>query len=126
MGNPSVTMDELAAGVYDGSRSLLFATWVRVVATAARAKGLDVPGYRSPPRVAGRDRTIRGTPGEASGCTVAVRIEDRPAIDVALDLIDGLAWANDIGAGHPDIGYVRAELLTSSGLAGATRTRPPR
>ena len=76
------------------STSLHFATTVRTLAAAARARGLSVPGFRSPPKLAGADRTIRRH-GDGSA-TVAVVVKGRPFQAVIADLIEGLVLANDL------------------------------
>ena len=71
--------------------ALRFAHVARVLGAAARAGGLQVPAFRSPPRVAGTARTIRRYPG---GAVVAVQIRGRPFADVVTDMIDGVIAAN--------------------------------
>ena len=71
-----------------------FAEMARELAAAARALGLDAPGFRSPPRQAGCDRTIRRY---ADGMTlVSVRVEARRWDDVVDDLIAGVLTVNDL------------------------------
>ncbi len=76
------------------SSSLIFATTVRTLAAAARARGLTVPGFRSPPRVPGAERTVRRLPDGRA--TVAVVVKDRPYQAVVADLIEGIVIANDL------------------------------
>ncbi len=72
--------------------SLRFAVSARVLSDAARAAGLVVPAYRSPPRIVGRSRTIRR---RADGsATVAVALRDRPWPAVLADMIEGIVAAN--------------------------------
>lgn len=74
--------------------SLRFAEAARRLSTEARRIGLVVPGFRSPPGVAGADRSLRRRPdGHA---TVAVRIRDRPLPDVVADMVDGVLAANGV------------------------------
>lgn len=85
---------------------MMFSALVRVVAQEARAMGLLVPGFRSPPRLAGAVRTIRsgvGTP------MIAVRLRGRPFADVAADVVEGVLVANGIPPG-PDM-RIRRRLL---------------
>jgi hypothetical protein len=77
------------------SPSLHFASTVRTLAAAARARGLAVPGFRSPPKLAGADRTIRRYADGA--VTVAVVVRGRPFQAVIADLIEGVVIANDLG-----------------------------
>ena len=87
--------------------SLRFAAAARTLGEVARAAGLIVPGFRSPPRVSGVDRTIKRTPRPASAVlgasgpaghdvTVSVRIKDRPWVSVLADMIDGVLVANEL------------------------------
>lgn len=74
--------------------SLHFAAAARTLGDAARQRGLRVPAFRSPPRVPGADRTIRGRDGPTP--TVAVRYRRRPWNAVLADLIEGVVVANDL------------------------------
>lgn len=69
-----------------------FARVARRLADAARMMGLVAPGFRSPPRLAGADRTIRR--GGSGSSLVAVRAQDRPWAAVVADLIEGVVVAN--------------------------------
>ena len=77
-----------------GSPSLQFAAVVRTLSAAARARGLVVPGFRSPPKLAGVERTMRhhrdGT------VTVSVVVRGRPLQAVIADLIEGMVVANGL------------------------------
>jgi hypothetical protein len=74
--------------------TLLFAMAVRLLGHATRRSGLVMPGFRSPPRVQGVDRTLRRHAG--GGVTVAVRLRGRPATAVLSDMIEGVVHANDV------------------------------
>lgn len=77
--------------------SLRFASAVRTLGRAARRQGLVLPGFRSPPRVHGADRTLRW---RADGSAiVAVRLRDRPWVAVLGDMVEGVVVANGL-AGH--------------------------
>ncbi len=71
-----------------------FAATVRTLGGAARARGLVVPGFRSPPRVPGAERTMRRRPD--GGATVAVVVKGRPYQAVIADLIEGIVVVNDL------------------------------
>jgi hypothetical protein len=60
---------------------------------AARASGLIVPAFRSPPRVQGATRTLRRYPG---GAVVSVRLRERTYAQVVDDMIDGVLAANQV------------------------------
>ncbi len=74
--------------------SLRFAAAARSLGSAARSRGLAVPGFRSPPRVPGAQRTMRRRP--AGGMSVAVTIRDRPFVAVVADMVEGIVVANDL------------------------------
>ena len=76
------------------STSLQFAATVRTLGGAARARGLVVPGFRSPPKVPGAERTMRKRPD--GGATVAVVVKGRPYQAVIADLIEGIVVVNDL------------------------------
>ena len=79
-----------------------FAGTARWLAAAARARGLQTPGFRTPPRQAGCNRTIRRYPDGTA--LVAVRVKGRLWDDVVDDLIAGILTVNDL---H---GVVAAEI----------------
>ena len=74
--------------------SFRFASAARTLGQAARARGLRVPGFRSPPRLAGAERTVRHR-GDG-GSTVAVRLRGRPWVAVLADMIEGVVVANGL------------------------------
>ena len=76
------------------SSSLQFAATVRTLSTAIRARGLVVPGFRSPPRIDGAERTLRRRPD--GNATIAVAVKDRPYQAVVADLIEGIVVVNEL------------------------------
>ena len=78
--------------------SLRFAAAARALGEVARAAGLVVPGFRSPPRLAGVDRTMRRQVDSlgVAAITVSVRIKGRPWVSVLADMIDGVIVANSL------------------------------
>lgn len=74
--------------------ALRFARAARNLGAAARASGLAVPAFRTPPRVEGARRTIRRYPG---GAVVAVQLRGRPFAQVAADMVEGVLVANRVG-----------------------------
>ena len=96
-----------------------FAHAARVLATEARRRGLVAPGFRSPPRLVGVDRSIRRHHG---GAAVAVRVRNRPWAAVAADMIEGVIAANRLAPPQSD--RLRAELWPALGFAAATTTTP--
>jgi hypothetical protein len=77
----------------DGTPPIRFAELARRIGAAARAAGLVVPAFRSPPRRPGAPRTIRRLPG---GPVVAVRVRSRPLADVVSDMVEGVLVANGL------------------------------
>jgi len=77
--------------VAENPPTLRFARTARRLGTAARAADLTVPAFRCPPRVAGVTRTIRRYPG---GAVVSVQLRDRPFVDVAADMVEGVIVVN--------------------------------
>jgi hypothetical protein len=74
-----------------------FAAAARTIADAARAAGLAVPAFRSPPRIGGAARTMRRFPG---GVVVSVRLRGRTFDAVVADMVEGVVVANRLG-GEP-------------------------
>ncbi len=84
-----------------------FATAARLLAGEAERYGLDVPGFRSPPRVIGFDRTIRRRP---TGGVIAVALRGRPFVAVLADMIEGIVVINKLQS--PEADRVRSSLWT--------------
>ncbi|MGZ0218477.1 MAG: hypothetical protein ACKVIY_05600 [Acidimicrobiales bacterium] len=79
--------------------SLRFAAAARSLGQAARLRSLVVPGFRSPPGVAGLHRTIRRRGGVPS---VAVLLKGRPWSAVVSDMIEGIVVANGLSGVKAD------------------------
>lgn len=79
-----------ASGLSQGG-AMLFARSARCLQEAARAAGLTVPAFRSPPRRGDLDRTIRRLAG---GAVVAVRVRGRSAAAVQHDMVEGILATN--------------------------------
>jgi hypothetical protein len=99
----------------DGTPPIRFAELARRIGAAARAAGLVVPAFRSPPRRPGVPRTIRRLPG---GPVVAVRLHARPFADVVIDMVEGVVVANRLRGDAAT--HVRTTLLQALGGADAT------
>ncbi len=100
--------------------ALHFAAVARILGDAARARGLLVPSFRSPPRLRGAARTLRRWPD--GGATVSVEVVGRPREAVVADMVEGVVAANEISG--PDATRLRtalweAVLATGSGAARA-------
>jgi hypothetical protein len=87
------------------SSSLRFARAVQTLAQATRGLGLVVPGFRSPPRLSGVQRSIKRFP---TGATVAVVVRGRPWPAVQADLVEGIVAANALVGAAAD--HARAVL----------------
>lgn len=104
--------------------SLRFSAAARTLGLVARRQGLTVPGFRSPPRLAEVDRTLRRRAD--GGATVAVRLKGRPWVAVLADMIDGVVAANGlVGAEAAGI-RTRLWAAVEGDTARAEPARPPR
>lgn len=86
-----------------------FARVARLLGDEARRRGLCVPGFRSPPRLEGVERSLRRRKGAPP--TVSVRLRGRPLDTVIDDMIQGVLAANGIDPGDP--GGIGAALRTA-------------
>ena len=102
--------------------ALRFATAVKVLGSTARRLGLEVPAFRSPPRLDGADRTLRRHAGGRA--TVAVRRGERPWSVVLADLVDGVLVANRLHG--PAAEPARAALWGAAEAAGLVAAGPRR
>ena len=75
------------------SDTATFTTAAQLLGAVAGRYGLIVPGFRSPPRVVGVQRTIRRRQG---GGVVAVAVKGRPLAGVLADMIEGIVVLNDL------------------------------
>lgn len=98
--------------------TLEFATAARSISAAARRIGLVSPGFRTPPRLVGVDRTLRRHP---TGATIAVRVRGRPWAAIVADMIDGVIVVNRLDAHRAN--RVRADLWEAVGRATAADRR---
>ena len=87
-----------------------FAEAALVLAQRAQDLGLAAPGFRSPPRIVGVDRTVRRA-RTGTGGVVAVRIADRPMTAVIGDMIEGVIVVNRLTP--PEADRVRTLLWRS-------------
>jgi hypothetical protein len=99
-----------------------FAAAARRLGDAARAAGLAVPAFRSPPRVAGEVRTIRRYPG---GTVVSVQLRDRSHEAVAADMVEGVVITNRLtGDAALRARTLLAEAITGIGTSERAPARP--
>jgi hypothetical protein len=78
-----------------------FTAAARVLAQCAAECDLVVPGFRSPPRIVGVNRTIRRS-RNGEGGVVAVRLLDRPLAVILGDMIEGVIVINQLAAAQAD------------------------
>lgn len=98
--------------------SIRFAAAARCLGQAARSRGLRAPGFRSPPRVAGAERTLRR--GRGGSATVAVVVRGRPWPAVLADLVDGVVAANRLEGARAE--RTRTELWAALEAEGLVAT----
>jgi hypothetical protein len=104
----------------DAHTVLGFSVVARRLADEARRRGLIVPGFRSPPRLAGVVRTVRRARGNGAP-VIAVARRGRPPLDVAGDMIDGVVVAN--GLAGDDARRLRRELAETVGAVPSAGAR---
>ena len=99
--------------------TLQFAEAARRLAGRCRARGLIVPGFRSPPSHPTAFRTVRRRPD--GSFIVAVRVRGRPLAEVVADMVDGVAVVNGLGGadGERVRAELRADLASEAGDDGA-------
>ena len=90
--------------------SVRFAAAARRLAATCRQRGLATPAFRSPPRAAGVDRTIRRRAD--GGAVVAVRVRGRDFRAVATDMVEGVLAANRLSG--PEAEAHRKALLAAA------------
>lgn len=110
------------APVPDQPPAIRFAEVVRAVTAVARRRGLQVPVFRSPPKLTDVDRTLRRrADGEA---VVAVRLTGRPFAAVQADVIAGVVAVN--GLQGRDAGRFRRAAWSALGDPPIDLRDPPR
>jgi hypothetical protein len=92
--------------------AVAFANAARALGEEARRRGLLVPGFRSPPRIAGAARSLRR---RSDGAVVAVTLRGRTIAAVLADMVDGVVAANGLRGARADA--VRAELRAAVRVA---------
>ena len=90
--------------------ALDFAHAARLLGREARRRGLVAPGFRSPPRIVGVQRSLRRTD---RGVVVSVQLKGRPWLAVLGDMIEGVVAANGLAPPHAD--RLRTELWRAVG-----------
>ena len=93
--------------------ALDFAAAARALGRATRRRGMVAPSFRSPPRLADVDRSLRRHP---NGAVVSVRTAGRPWPAVVSDMIEGVVVTNALLPPLAD--QVRTELWHAAGFEG--------
>jgi len=83
------------------SATTKFTAAARVLAQRAAELDLVVPGFRSPPRIVGVNRSIRRS-RDSEGGVVAVRLSDRPFTAAVGDMIEGVIYINRLEPSEAD------------------------
>lgn len=83
------------------SATARFAEAARVLSAHVAALGLVVPGFRTPPRIVGVNRTLRRA-SDGVGGVVAVRLTDRPFTAALGDMIEGVIAINRLAPADAD------------------------
>lgn len=104
--------------------SLRFAAAARVLGHTARRRDWSVPGFRSPPRLADADRSLRRTNG--GHVMIAIRLRGRPWMAVLSDMIEGVIATNQWGGTDADAARrVLWASLEGEGLLPPAPPAPP-
>ncbi len=83
------------------SATTKFTAAARVLARRAGELDLVVPGFRTPPRIVGVNRSLRRS-RDGGGGVVAVRIADRPFTATIGDMIEGVIVINNLTTAEAD------------------------
>lgn len=94
-----------------------FVNAANLLGAVAGRFGLIAPGFRTPPRIVGVQRTVRRRPG---GGLVAVAVKARPTAAVLSDMIEGVIVVNNLLP--PESDTVRAALWSAVAPLIATDT----
>jgi hypothetical protein len=89
------------------SSTTKFTAAARILAQRSAELDLVVPGFRSPPRIVGVNRTIRRS-RDSEGGVVAVRLSDRPFTAAVGDMIEGVICINRLEP--PEADRIRTQL----------------
>ena len=98
-----------------------FASAARILASQAHRHGLRPPGFRSPPRIVGVDRSLRRFNNRV---VVSVLLRGRPFVAVLSDMVEGVVAANQLtGRNAENARTVLWSSVESHLLPDATQTR---
>ena len=98
-----------------------FASAARILASQAHRHGLRPPGFRSPPRIVGVDRSLRRFNNRV---VVSVLLRGRPFVAVLSDMVEGVVAANQLtGRNAENARTVLWSSVEAHLLPDATQTR---
>ena len=119
--SPTLTHPVAMIGAMEPATTTRFALAARVLAQAARGLGLRAPGFRSPPRLVGADRTLLTRAGRP---TVAVRVRGRAWVPVLSDMVEGVVAANGLVGPPADRARDALWRAVAPEVAAEARARP--
>jgi hypothetical protein len=96
--------------------SIRFSHAARAMRLVVRQRGLDMPLFRSPPRLQGVQRSV--TRRAIGASTVAVRLRQRPWAAVLADMIEGVVVVNSLqGSAADELRHALWSALDSDSVA---------
>ena len=98
------------------ANSIRFANAARALSDVVRSRQLEMPLFRSPPRLAGVQRSLKRR--AAGAATVSVQLRQRPWPAVLADMIDGVVVVNRLtGAAADDLRHALWSVVSSDSVA---------
>ena len=96
--------------------SIRFSHAARAMRLVVQQRGLDMPLFRSPPRLQGVQRSL--TRRAIGASTVAVRLRQRPWAAVLADMIEGVVVVNALqGSAADELRHALWSALESGSVA---------
>jgi hypothetical protein len=96
--------------------SIRFSHAARAMRQVVQQRGLDMPLFRSPPRLQGVQRSL--TRRAIGASTVAVRLRQRPWAAVLADMIEGVVVVNALqGSAADELRHALWSALESDSVA---------
>jgi hypothetical protein len=96
--------------------SIRFSHAARAMRLVVQQRGLDMPLFRSPPRLQGVQRSL--TRRAIGASTVAVRLRQRPWAAVLADMIEGVVVVNALqGSAADELRHALWSALESDSVA---------
>jgi len=96
--------------------SIRFSHAARAMRLVVQQRGLDMPLFRSPPRLQGVQRSL--TRRSIGASTVAVRLRQRPWAAVLADMVEGVVVVNALqGSAADELRHALWSALESDSVA---------